>query len=319
DGGATWADVVQNTGTTWSLVDGVVHPASFTYQTRIIDTAGNIGTTASKAVTIDTTAPIITITSTGGATNQASQTLAGTVDVADAGAAVTILDGTTTIGTAVVLGDGSWSSLVTLGNGSNSLTARVSDVAGNTTTSNAVVYTLSTTGPAVTEHLTSDTGSSALDQITSNAALTGTGLANTTVHFTIDGTLIATTSLADGSGNWAFTPSGLADGLHTIVASQTDTFGNTGSASLILTLDTAAPSEALAITAINQDTGTAGDFVTSDTTLTVSGSNGALGAGEKIQVSSDGGATWADVVQNTGTTWSLVDGVVHPASFTYQT
>ncbi|MCK1282707.1 hypothetical protein IVB41_01995, partial [Bradyrhizobium sp. 44] len=215
DGGATWADVVQNTGTTWSLVDGVVHPASFTYQTRIIDTAGNIGTTASKAVTIDTTAPIITITSTGGATNQASQTLAGTVDVADAGAAVTILDGTTTIGTAVVLGDGSWSSLVTLGNGSNSLTARVSDVAGNTTTSNAVVYTLSTTGPAVTEHLTSDTGSSALDQITSNAALTGTGLANTTVHFTIDGTLIATTSLADGSGNWAFTPSGLADGLHT--------------------------------------------------------------------------------------------------------
>ena len=36
-------------------------------------------------------------------------------------------------------------------------------------------------------------------------------------------------------------------------------------------------------------------FITSDTTLTVSGSNGALAAGEKIQVSSDGGTTWSDV------------------------
>ena len=44
----------------------------------------------------------------------------------------------------------------------------------------------------------------------------------------------------------------------------------------------------------------------SDTTLTVSGTNGALAAGEKIQVSSDGGTTWTDVVQN-GTSWSLVD------------
>ena len=39
-----------------------------------------------------------------------------------------------------------------------------------------------------------------------------------------------------------------------------------------------------------------GDFITNDTTLTVSGTNGALGAGEKIQVSSDGGATWIDVI-----------------------
>ena len=50
------------------------------------------------------------------------------------------------------------------------------------------------------------------------------------------------------------------------------------------------------ITAITDDTGTAGDFTTSDTTLTVSGTNGALGAGEKVQVSIDGGATWIDVV-----------------------
>ncbi|OSI73913.1 hypothetical protein BSZ21_06095 [Bradyrhizobium canariense] len=319
DGGSTWTDVTQSTATSWNYVDPATHAGSFTYQTRIIDTAGNIGTTASQAVTIDTSAPTITISNAGGPTNQANQTIAGTVDVADAGAIVTVYDGITPVKTAIVQGDGSWSALVTLSNGSNSLTAKVTDLAGNTTTSNAVVYTLSTTGPAVTEHLTSDTGSSALDQVTSNPALSGTGLANTTVHFTIDGTLIATTSLADGSGNWSFTPSGLADGLHTIVASQTDTFGNTGSASLILTLDTTAPSEALAITAITQDTGTAGDFITSDTTLTVSGSNGALGSGEKIQVSSDGGSTWTDVTQSTATSWSYVDPATHAGSFSYQT
>ena len=50
-----------------------------------------------------------------------------------------------------------------------------------------------------------------------------------------------------------------------------------------------------AITAIATDTGTQlSDFITSDTTLMVSGTNGALARGEKIQVSSDGGATWHD-------------------------
>ena len=48
--------MVQN-GTSWELVDTTVHPSSFIYQARIIDTAGNIGTAASQAVTIDTTAP----------------------------------------------------------------------------------------------------------------------------------------------------------------------------------------------------------------------------------------------------------------------
>ncbi|EHR01395.1 FecR protein [Bradyrhizobium sp. WSM471] len=211
------------------------------------DAAGNTAST-STTLTVDTVAPAVAITSTGGPTNQASQTITGTVDVADAGATVTILDGTATIGTAVVQGNGSWSATVTLNNGSNSLTAQVSDAAGNTATSSAVVYTVSTTGPAVTEALVSDTGSSATDHLTTSPALSGTGLASTVVHFTIDGVASATTVTTDAQGAWSFTPSGLADGLHTIVASQTDSFGNTGSASLSFTLDTTAP--AVAITTI---------------------------------------------------------------------
>ena len=66
--------------------------------------------------------------------------------MADAGATVTILDGITAVGTAVVQANGTWTATgVTLANGSNSLTARVTDAAGNTATSKPVVYTLSTT------------------------------------------------------------------------------------------------------------------------------------------------------------------------------
>src|SRR5262249_57337773 len=66
------------------------------------------------------------------------------------------------------------------------------------------------------------------------------------------------------------------------------------------------------------DTGTTWDCICSGATLIADGSNGALAAGDKIQVSSDG-VTWHDVVQNTATSWSYDDtGTVHAASFAYQ-
>ena len=109
------------------------------------DAAANITTSTPVVFSLDTTAPTIAITSAGGPTNQASQTITGTVDVADAGATVTILDGATSVGTAVVQSNGSWSTSVTLANGTNSLTAHVIDAAGNNATSAAVVYTLNST------------------------------------------------------------------------------------------------------------------------------------------------------------------------------
>ncbi|WP_165406091.1 Ig-like domain-containing protein, partial [Bradyrhizobium genosp. SA-3] len=165
-----------------------------------------------------------------------------------------------------VQGDGSWSSTVTLNNGPNTLTARVSDAAGNIATSGAVVYTLSTTGPTVTEALVADTGTSVTDHVTANPTLNGTGLANTVVHLTIDGVLSTTTVTADAQGAWSFTPSGLADGPHTIVASQTDSFGNTGSASLSFTLDTTAPSGGTPDLTAGSDSGSSNsDNITSAT------------------------------------------------------
>ena len=100
---------------------------------------------------------------------------------------------------------------------------------------------IDTKPPAVTEQLTTDTGVSASDKITNNDTLKGGGDPNAVVQFIVDGNPIAATTTASSTGAWTFMPTGLADGQHTVVASETDAAGNTGTASLTFTLDTTAP------------------------------------------------------------------------------
>src|SRR5262249_53363616 len=108
----------------------------------------------------------------------------------------------------------------------------------------------------------------------------------------------------------------LADGTYTLLLKDgkralTVSAGGNANFTIDSNLDYDPPTAAVDITAIADDTGTAGDFITSDTSLTVSGTNGALGAGEKVQVSSNGGATWTDGVPDTGTTRHLVGPTPH--------
>ena len=130
-----------------------------------------------------------------------------------------------------------------------------SSIATSTATDSPVPLLQNTAAPTVTASLTFITGTSSSDNITSNSELNGTGLPNTAVYFTIDGSPIASTVMADAQGTWSFKPSGLADGAHTIVASQTDAFGNTGTASLSFTLDTAVPSGGTPSLVAGSDTG----------------------------------------------------------------
>ncbi len=323
DGTAIATTVTANANGAWSFTPTGLADGPHTIVASQTDTFGNTGS-ASLSFTLDTTAPVVAITSAGGATNQASQTISGTVDVADAGATVTILDGTTAVGCAIVQANGTWTATgVTLSSGSNSLTARVTDAAGNTGTSNAVIYTLSTTGPTVTEALSHRHRQ--FRQRSHHLERCGErdGACQHGGDFTIDGTAIATTVTANANGAWSFTPTGLADGPHTIVASQTDTFGNTGSASLSFTLDTTAP--AVAITspggATNQaahtlaGTGEAGSVVTlfdngSATALGTAtvGSNGTWSAG--VTLSGNGShsivARETDAAGNTGSSTAVV-------------
>ena len=138
-----------------------------------------------------------------------------------AGSTVAVFDGSTELGTVTANPSGIWSYTTTgtLANGSHSFTATDS-VAGTVSTASApVTVTVDTVAPSVTESLAVDTGISSTDQITSNPTLSGNGNANAVVILT-EGTTVLGTTTANANGVWTFTPTGLAQGSHTIVASE---------------------------------------------------------------------------------------------------
>ena len=95
--------------------------------------------------------------------------------------------------------------------------------------------------PVVTEALVVDSGSSPTDGVTSNPLVGGLAVPGLAVTLTEGGTIVGSI-IADGSGAWAILPVGLPDGSHTLVASQTDAAGNTGTATVSFVLDTTVPS-----------------------------------------------------------------------------
>ena len=77
---------------------------------------------------------------------------------------------------------------------------------------------------------------------------------------------------ANGAGAWSFTTAALSNGAHSLTATATDAAGNTSVAStaLSVTIDTAAP-VAPSIASFSTDSGVAGDGITNDNTLTLTG------------------------------------------------
>jgi Ca2+-binding RTX toxin-like protein len=119
------------------------------------------------------------------------------------------------------------------------------------------------------------------------------------VHFTVDGTTISDTATADESGAWTFNPNGLAEGQHTIVATETDTFGNSGTASLTFTLDTAAPSDVITSDVLNKN----GSFTLKGTSE----------GNSTIQIY-DGSTLLGSTLPNSSGQWSFTTGILSSAS-----
>ncbi len=230
---------------TWSSAVTLTGQGTHTIVATDTDAAGNTGTSSTVGFTLDTIAPVVAISSTGGLTNQPAQAISGTVDVADAGTTVTIMDGTTVLGTATVGGDGTWSSAVTLtGQGTHTIVATDTDAAGNTGTSSTVSYTLDTIAPVVA--ITSTGG------LTNQPAQTISGTvdaadAGTTVTI-MDGTTVLGTATVGSDGTWSSAVTLTGQGTHTIVATDTDAAGNTGTSSTVgFTLDTVTPAAPAAL------------------------------------------------------------------------
>ena len=237
---------------------------------------------AALSVTVDTAAPAAPSiasfsTDSGtvgdGITNDNTLTLTGT---AEANATVKVFDGATLLGSVSANGSGAWSyTTAALANGAHSLTATATDAAGNTGAASAALsVTIDTTAPVAPSIASFSTDSGTVgDGITNDntLTLTGTAEANATVKV-FDGATLLGSATANGSGAWSYTTAALANGAHSLTATATDAAGNTGAASaaLSVTIDTTAP-VAPSIASFSTDSGTVGDGITNDNTLTLTG------------------------------------------------
>src|SRR6185369_13374074 len=284
DGVTLLGSATANGAGTWSFTTAALANGAHSLTATATDAAGNTSAASSAlGVTIDTIAPATPAigsysTDSGtvgdGITNDNTLTLTGS---AEANATVKVYDGVTLLGSATANGAGTWSfTTAALANGAHSLTATATDVAGNTSTASAALnVTIDTIAPATPAIVSYSTDSGTVgDGITNDNTLTLTGSAeaNATVKV-YDGVTLLGSATANGAGAWSFTTAALANGAHSLTATATDVAGNTSAASgaLSVTIDTSAPATP-AIASYSTDSGTAGDGITNDNTLTLSGS-----------------------------------------------
>ncbi|EIH5820880.1 Ig-like domain-containing protein [Escherichia coli] len=333
--GQTWSATV-GSGGSWSVFIPAqqfagLSDGSYTISATVSDQAGNPGS-ASRGVTLNGDVPTVTINTFAGddvvnaAEHGSSLVISGTT-TAPVGQTLTLTLNGKTYTTTVQTG-GSWS--YTLGSADVTaladgnayvINASVSNAIGNTGSSNHTI-TVDLSAPAMginIDSLQADTGLSASDFITSvspvvvNGSLTAALASNETAQISIDGGTTWTTLTVTGT-TWRYNDSRtLTDGNYLYQVRVIDAAGNVGATdSQNVVIDTTAPDPAvktIAISAITTDMGLiTNDFVTSDTTLAVSGTLGAtLSAGEFAQISLDGGVTWTTLTV-VGTSWSYADG-----------
>lgn len=319
DGGTTWASPILN-GTDWTIVDAAGHTTGWTIATRVVDLAGNIGQLTTQAVTYDAVAPLAPglpdladasdsgTSNTDNLTNIVLPTLTGN---AEADSTVTLLEGSTVLGSAVASATGDWSLTLTqpLSSGVHALTAQATDLAGNTgAVSLALAVTVDTTAPAApsTPNMTAatDTGSSAGDNITANTTptFTGTAEANSTVTL-LDGTAVVGSAIAT-AGKWTITSATLTDGIHAIAATATDAAGNVSTISLPLTVTIATavpPPSTPDMTATTDKGASSTDDITNDNTPTFTGTSAPT---DKITLY-DGSTVVGTGTTNTSGVWTI--------------
>jgi len=343
DAGTTWSNLTVVAGA-WSYVDGRTLPEGVTnYQVRVVDTAGNLGSTDTQAVTIDLTAPgmpgntrvidIVSITTDSGIsssdfiTNDTSLTVNGTLSggaLPGGEFAQISVDGGTTWSNLTVAG-GNWSYVDgrTLVNGNNyTYLVRVVDTAGNVGSTDSQLVTIDTSAPAAAIEITAiadDTGDSSTDFVTNDTSLTVSGTVGALAsgefaQISIDNTNWFTAKSGPaGAGSWSYSgaiTTGLSEGNHTFYVRVIDTAGNLGNTdSQLVTIDLTDPAQTVLITDVQdnvdpQQGSVANDGATNDTTPTISGTlSVGLNTGEVLKIYN--GATYLGNAVVTGTTWSF--------------
>ncbi len=304
---------------TTTLADG-----TYAFKATATDAAGNTASSDTITITIDTVAPAaagdlgltndegstaVPITS-GSSTNDDTPVFSGTAEV---GSTITVYDGTTVLGTTTTGSNGTWSfTTPTLTDGDHSLTATVTDAAGNSSdASTPITFTLDTQAPAAASDVQLNSDTTGVDvPITDGATndttpvLTGSAEAGSTVTV-YDGTNVLGTTTAGTDGTWSFTTPTLSQGDHSLTTTVTDAAGNVSSASTAIpvTVDSIAPAAASDLVLSDDQSGTAvpiTDGATNDTTPVLTGT---AEAGSTVTVS-DGTTILGSVTVASDGTWS---------------
>ncbi|EPN8414211.1 Ig-like domain-containing protein [Enterobacter hormaechei] len=282
-------------------------------QVSVTNVNGN-SASAGREYSVDATAPSVTINTIAtddilnASEAQSDLAISGT-STAEAGQTVTVSlngkDYTTTVSA-----NGSWTlnvpaaDLAGLTDGSVTVTASVSDKAGNPASADHNL-TVDVTVPAVTIHTVA--GDDVINVAEHNQAQIISGsatgaAAGDKVTVTIGGQTY--TTVLDAAGNWsvgvpANVISGLSDGTATVSVSVTDAAGNTGSGTHNVTVDTGLPS--VSFNAISDDNVL--NAVEKGQDLSVSGTSANLAEGTLVTVTLNGKNYTATTAADG--TWSL--------------
>jgi hypothetical protein len=340
--GSVVGTVTANGSGAWSYTSPDLAPASYSFVARAVDAAGNTsGSSDSFSLSIAqgvTGQPIVTgistdtgISDSDGITNDQSLRISGT---AENNATVEMFLNGSKIGEAVASSSsGAWTfdyTGTTLDEGDYAITAIASASGKGPSVSSAVFdvivdLTAPTEVPVVT-NITQDTGIDG-DFVTSDRtfAFSGTATPGTLTLVIFDagsGLYTSPPTETDESGTWTYDFSGISiggqagfpDGAYQVHAQAVDAAGNRGPSStpIPVIIDTEAPLTPV-ITGFSDDTGTVGDNVTSDTTLTLTGT-AEVGASVVLQI--DGNAM-ATVTTDENGDWSYTTPGLANATYAF--
>ncbi len=209
------------------------------------DAVGNTNTTV-RTVTKDTQPPLVTLNAPVDnlLTNSKTVTASGTTEL---GAIVTVNGASVTLDP-----QGNFSTVLTLSEGTNTITVVAKDTAQNSQTVTRTV-TVDTIAPSLSVTAPVD------GAITNHATLAVTGTAETGSALTVNGTSVA----VDAQGNYSASVA-LSEGSNTITVEAKDTAGNKTTLTRTVTKDTNSPQISI--------TSPTDNLITTQSAVTVSGS-----------------------------------------------
>jgi hypothetical protein len=251
EGGSVAGAIVKSesvlvSGGGWSYTAPKLNDGTYTARVSQSDVAGNTGTSAAVTFTVDTSPPVVAVTTpeAGEVLTSSKPTVSGLAGQAsgdDPSVTLKLYEGSTVAGSPiqtykVTSSGGNWTTgaVSALADGTYTVLAEQADAAGNTGTSAAVTFAIDTTLPAVT--LTSPANHSStsaeFEAFSGAAGVSAGDRPQITVKLfaglTITNEALKEVTVPAANGHWSAAFGGLSSGTYTARAQQSDGMGRIG-------------------------------------------------------------------------------------------